>query len=212
MKRNAFGQLIPASNYIRFADGDGAGAEGGGKTDTDADRTFTQADIDRIVADRASRADRAAREDERKKFEDYDSLKADAEKFRAAKDEKKTPDEKLDERLTAAEQRAQQAADDNAKLREELLTERVQSAYKSAATGRALNPEAVFAFNPKSFVNDGAVDANAIKEWVEKNSTEAPKGQQRVPGQGDRDSNATGGSVQSGRDLFDNEKKPSRKD
>lgn len=207
MKRNAFGQLI-RSPYIRnMADEDGGGGE-----PKDADKTFTQADIDRIVADRAARAERAAREDERKKFEGFEEFKADAEKFRAAKNDAKSDDEKIDERLTAAEQRAQQAAEDNAKLRDELLMERVQSAYKSSSAGRALNPDAVFAFNPKSFIKDGAVDAEEIKSWVEKNSTEAKAGQPRVPGQGDRDANASGGSVQAGRDLFDNQKKPSRKD
>ena len=203
MKRNAFGQLtLPP--HIRLADD---GAEGGG----DGDKTFTQADIDRIVADRAARAERAAREDERKKFSDYEDLKAKAAKLSEIQNSAKTDDEKLDERLTAAEQRAQQAIEDANKLRNELLNERVQSAFKSAASGRALTPDAVFGFNQQSFIKDGVVDTDAIKDWVEKNSTETKAGQPRVPGQGDRDGNASGGTVQAGRDLYDSQKKP-RKD
>jgi len=203
MKRNAFGQLV-LHPYIRLAD---SGAEGS----SEFKAPESQEALDKLIQERVARAERKAKDEAAAKFADYEDLKAKAAKVVEDENAKKSPDEKLDERLTAAEQRAQQAEENANKLREELLNERVQAAFKSAANGRALTPDAVFAFNPKTFVNDGSVDTDAIKEWVEKNSTEVKAGQQKVPGQGDRDANASGGSVQSGRDLFDSQKKP-RKD
>lgn len=81
MKNNCGGAFAPNLNKlalmgIRFADaggdGEGAGGEGGGDGKSKSqEQTFTQADIDRVVADRLTR--------EREKFKDYDELKARAE-------------------------------------------------------------------------------------------------------------------------------------
>jgi len=60
-------------------------------------RTFTQEDVDRIVAERLRR--------EREKYADYDDLKAKA----AAADASKSELQKLAERLAAAEKRMQEA-------------------------------------------------------------------------------------------------------
>lgn len=60
-------------------------------------RTFTQEDVDRIVAERLRR--------EREKYADYDDLKAKA----AAADASKSELQKLAERLAAAEKRLQEA-------------------------------------------------------------------------------------------------------
>lgn len=62
---------------------------------TGADKTFTQADIDRIVADRLSR--------ERGKFADYDDLKAKATKFDEFQESQKTDLEKANDRIAALE-------------------------------------------------------------------------------------------------------------
>lgn len=215
MKRNAFGQLFGyATPSLRFA-GAGDGGGGGGKEYTPP---ATQEDFDKIVTERAARAERQAREDERSKFADYDSLKADAEKFRAAeaaaKPKPKTDDDApkgvsegdVDERITTA-----LAARDL-----ELGLERVNDQLDKALEGRTFAASQVLGLDRKQFVKDGKfADADAIKEWVEKNSTEIEKVETRrrqIPGQGDRDSNATGGSVQSGRDLFNDQKPKSRKD
>jgi hypothetical protein len=63
----------------------------------DEGKTFTQADIDRIVADRLSR--------EKNKYSDYDELKAKADKF--------------DEKEAANKSEADRLRDENAKLQKE---------------------------------------------------------------------------------------------
>lgn len=74
--------------------------------------TFTQADIDRIVAERVNR--------ERAKFSDYDALKDKATKFDQLDAATKSDIDKANERATAAEKRA---ADAEAKaLRLEVAT------------------------------------------------------------------------------------------
>lgn len=217
MKRNAFGQLIPVSPYIRFADN---GGDGGGGGDNGTGKEFTppasQEELDRIVTDRVSRAERRAREDERSKFADYDAYKADAEKYRAAnapkpKDKTEaTPsgvsEDDVDKRINEA----------LANERMELALERVNDRLDKALEGRSYSASALFGLDRKQFVKEDGktVDADAIKTWVEANSKpiEAPKGRRHIPGQGERDSGASAGNVQAGRDLYDSEKKKPRKD
>lgn len=74
----------------------------------DASRTFTQADLDRIVADRIKR--------ERDKYADYNDLKQSAQRLSELEDAQKTEAQRLTEAReaeqaarTAAEERAQQA-------------------------------------------------------------------------------------------------------
>lgn len=201
MKRNAFGQLI-RSPYLRFvADDD---EKGGGK---EFKAPASQEELDRIVSDRARRAEQKAREEERAKYSDYDGLKSDAEKFRAVTqpkpkddDGKPTPlsQEDVDKRIEEA-----RAAD-----RLELALERVGDQLDKALEGRTVPASKLFALDRKSLVSEDGknVDAEALKKWVDDNSTavETPRpGRRPIPGQGDRDTNATGGSVQSGRDLYD---------
>lgn len=66
------------------------------------DKTFTQADVDRIVADRLKR-------ERDSKFADYDELKAKAAKLDDLEQSKKTSEQKLTERIEAAERKAQEA-------------------------------------------------------------------------------------------------------
>ncbi|MEU6204585.1 hypothetical protein ABZ814_13470 [Micromonospora musae] len=73
---------------------------GAGAPET-AQSTFTQADVDRIVADRLGR--------ERGKYADYDQLKAKAGEFDKLAEAQKTEAEKSAERLTAAERKAADA-------------------------------------------------------------------------------------------------------
>lgn len=75
--------------------------EGGTTTPPVADKTFTQAEVDRIVADRLKRE----REQTAQRYADYDQLKAKA----AEADSSKTELQKLGERVTAAEKRAADA-------------------------------------------------------------------------------------------------------
>lgn len=206
MHRNSFGQLVLPPRFRSIVDDAG----GGGGSEFKAPES--QEALDKIIQDRVARATQKAKEETSAQFKGYDDFKAKAEKLAEIENGKKSPDEQLDARLTAAEQRAQKAEQDAATIRNELISERVQGALKNALDGRALKADALFGFKSDAFVNEGAVDADAIKAWVESNSTEVKTGQQRVPGQGDRDANATGGTVQSGRDLYDNSKKTNRKE
>lgn len=204
MRRNAFGQLVHP--LIRmFADE----VNGGG---SDGDKGFTppasQAELDKLINSAVGRTHQqyAGTKDKAEKWDAYEASRA------AQSAANQTPEQRNDTRLTSAEERAQAAEKDVADLRRELMGERVQSALSTALTGRTVNANALFGFNQEVFVKDGAIDADAIGAWVQANSTESKPGQVKVPGQGDRDSNAMGGSVQSGRDLFDSQKKNSRKE
>lgn len=209
MKRNAFGQLISLDShpFLRFA---GEGGDGGGKEFTPP---ASQEELDKIVNGAVART--------HKQYEGHDDLKAKAQKWdayeaEAAKNKPKPTDddkpagmsqEDVDKRIEDA-----RAAD-----RLELALERVNDQFDKALGGRTFSAAALFALDRKQFVKDGkAADTEAIKEWVEKNSTAVEPVDQkrrRIPGQGERDGNATGGSVSAGRDLYDeNHKKSSRKD
>ncbi|RCL91803.1 MAG: hypothetical protein DBW62_00675 [Microbacterium sp.] len=208
MKRNAFGQLIPASPFLRFTGTGGDGGGGGSEYTPPA----TQEDLDKIIQDRVSRAERQARADERSKFPDYDSHKEKASKWDAHEANGRTDEEKAEGRVAELEQRIEQLTTRADKAESDLLNERAQTAFKSALNGRVLDADAAFGLDRSQFIKDGKVDTDAIDAWVTANSTEAAKTRVKTPGQGDRDANATGSSVQSGRDLFDSEKKPSRKE
>lgn len=65
------------------------------QTDKADDKTFTQADVDRLLADRLAR--------ERKKFAGYDDLKKKATEFDKLQDAQKTEVEKLNDQLTASQ-------------------------------------------------------------------------------------------------------------
>ena len=94
--------------------------EGGTTTPSGAEKTFTQADVERIIADRLKR--------EREKYADYDDLKAKA----AEADTSKSDLQKLTDRVTAAEKRA---ADAEAK---QLRAEVAQAKGLTAAQAKRL--------------------------------------------------------------------------
>lgn len=216
MKRNAFGQLIPATPRLRFfAPVDESGGSGtGGKEYTPP---ATQEELDRMMADRASRAERQAREDERSKYPDYEALKADAQKFRAAQADSKNKGKTDDTPAGVSEDDVDKRITDAlAAERLELALERVNDQLDKALEGRTFAASALITLDRTKFVKDGkSADMEAIDKWVKENSQEVEKVEPRrrqIPGQGDRDSNATGGSVQSGRDRYNDQKPKSRKD
>ncbi|MFT4281182.1 hypothetical protein [Microbacterium sp.] len=220
MKRNAFGQLISTNPYVRFfapKEGEGGGG-GGGEFKAPA----SQEELDRIVTDRVSRAERKAREDERAKLADYDDLKKDAEAFRAAKaaeDAKNKPkdgDKPAGVTETDVDKRINDAL---AAERLELAKERAGDALDKALEGRSFTASKVLNLDLTQFVaEDGkSVDKAKLDAWVKENTAEAlvtETKRRRLPGQGERDGNAKGGSVSAGRDLYDENhpKKSSGKD
>lgn len=80
-----------------MADNNDGTPEGGAGTG----KTFTQAEVDTIVADRLKR--------EQNKFKDYDDLKTKAGKFDDLEKTSKTETQQLSDRLTAAEQKVADA-------------------------------------------------------------------------------------------------------
>lgn len=221
MKRNAFGQLgigfAPAFHrpFLRYfapvegggqggsgsGDGSGDGGAGGGDGG-DADRKFTQEDVDRIVADRLARATRP-KNDGQPKPKDDDARpnggKSDGEQPAgvSADDVQKRIDDAL-----AAE-------------RKELALERVTDQLEKALDGRNYAASKLFALDRSQFIGeDGkSVDTVKLQKWVDDNSEEGAAPSRRLRAQGGRDTNASGGSVSSGRDLYDEtHKKKSGKD
>lgn len=91
------------------------------------DRTFSQADVDRIVQERLGR--------ERQRFSDYEDLKAKAAKLDEIEAASKSELEKATERASKAEQEAQQ-------IREAANRRLVEAAVIAAATkAKVLKPE-----------------------------------------------------------------------
>lgn len=209
MKRNAFGQLVPANPRIRFF----APAEGEGGGGSEFKAPESQEALDKIVNDRLAR--------ERKRFDGFDDFKAKAEKWDAheahSKPEEKKPTDKTDEKPAGitSDDVQKQIDDARAADRKELALERIADRLDKALENRNVSASKLFALNREQFIaSDGkSVDDEKLKEWVEENSTETiGPSPRRLRGQGERDSNVTGGSVQAGRDLYDSAKKPTRKD
>jgi hypothetical protein len=198
MKRNAFGQLgcsfAPAYHrpFLRYFDGEN-GAGGGAPKEFKAPES--QEELDRIVSERARRAEQKAREEERAKYSDYDDLKSDAEKFRAANapKPKPKPEDGKPETLTEedVEKRIQERIDAREKEKDlELAIERVSDQLDKALEGRVVAASKLFALDRKTLVgSDGkTVDTAALKKWVEEHSTEAeaPNRRRQIPGQGEQ--------------------------
>jgi len=136
---------------IRFdADGTGGGATGGDGQGDGAggggDRTFTQADLDRIVQQRVVR--------EREKFADYDDVKARAAEFDKLQEAQKTETQKAIERAEAAELAVTQAT-------QQLRTTALRAGVIAEAARRdVVDPDAAVALLPMDAV-----------QWNETNGT-----------------------------------------
>lgn len=210
MKRNAFGQLgyqfapafhRPFLRYFAPVEGEGGGGEGPGESGGGSEfkPPASQEEFNRIIADRVSRAERSAREDERRKITE------------AAKPEGQgEPKPKGDEKPTGVSETDvdKRINDALAAERLELALERVNDGLDKALEGRTYAASKLFALDRKQFVKEDGktVDTDALSTWVKDNSTavETPDPRRRpIPGQGTRDASATGGSVQAGRDLYD---------
>ena len=102
---------------------------GGGATDgqsQDKTQTFTQADIDRIVADRLSR--------ERSKFSDYDDLKKQAKRLADIEASQLSETEKRDKRIKELEDQLKEEADNNAAIVAQANQRLINSALIAEAT------------------------------------------------------------------------------
>lgn len=109
-------------------------------------QTFTQADVDRLIAERLKR--------EREKFRDYGELKTKAAEFDKAAEAQKTAEQRAVEQAQQAQQRADQ-----------LLQRAVRSEIRALAAEKFADPD-----DPGGFLDvtryisgDGDVDVDAIR-------------------------------------------------
>ena len=164
-------------------------AGGGEQPEGEAERTFTQADVDRIIKDRAERI-------ARQKYPDYDDLKAQAEKW--AEHEAAQQSE-----LEKAQTRAEKAEAERAKAIEEANARLMRAAFMAeAAKVGAVHPEDAFMLADLSEVSisdDGAVSGaeEAVKALVEAGRL-VLSGKPRAPG---LDGGAGGGQRPSGEQV-----------
>lgn len=147
--------------------GGGAGRNGDGKTGTgkggDGEKTFTQADVDKIVADRARRI---ARTD----YGDYDDLKAKAAKLDEIEQANAS---ETDKAVTKARTEAEAA------VRAELMADRVLDKVEIAAAGTWADvTDARLRLQSRAgeFVDkkSGVIDTDAIKAAVADELKKAP--------------------------------------
>lgn len=208
MKRNAFGQLVPANPRLRFfAPTDDTGTGG----DSEFKAPESQEELNKLINGAVART-----------HKQYESLKEKASKWDAHEAESNKPkpveptDKSSDKPSSLSTDDVQKQINDAlAAERKELALERVSDRLDKALEGRNVSASKLFALDREQFIKDDGknVDHDALKTWVEENSTEvAGPAPRRLRGQGERDSNVTGGSVQAGRDLFDSAKKPTRKE
>lgn len=208
MKRNAFGQLVPANPRLRFfAPTDDTGTGG----DSEFKAPESQEELNKLINGAVART-----------HKQYEPLKEKASKWDAHEAESNKPepveptDKSSDKPSSLSTDDVQKQINDAlAAERKELALERVSDRLDKALEGRNVSASKLFALDREQFIKDDGknVDHDALKKWVEENSTEvAGPAPRRLRGQGERDSNVTGGSVQAGRDLFDSAKKPTRKE
>jgi hypothetical protein len=139
-----------------------APAEAGGKQEA----AFSQADLDRIVADRIAR--------ERAKYKDYSDLKSKAAEHDKAVEAQKT-----------AEQRAQDEADRYKRHAEELQGRLVRASIKAQAAAKEFaDSDDAGGFLPAvEFVNaDGEVDTEAIDKALDELLERKPHLRKAEPG------------------------------
>lgn len=166
-------------------DGDkGAGKGGDAGAGGGSDKTFTQADVDRIVQDRVARAKGTAPAD-------YEDLKVKAAEYDKLADANKTELEKAQEAARKATEERDAAI---ATSRE---TAKQTAVLAAAATAGVVKPEQIYALLPKDAVtigDDGQVTGadDAVKAFIADNPHFVG---QKSNGSGSADGGARGGSA-----------------
>lgn len=170
----------PFLRYFAPVEGEG---RGDGADGSEFKPPASQEELNRIIADRVSRAERNAREDERRKL-------AAAPKPEPKPDPKPEPKPNDGTAVGLTEDDVQKRIDDALAAKDlELAVERVSDQLDKALEGRVYAASKLFGLDRKQFVKEDGktVDGEALTAWVEKNSTEAPEPKRRtIPGQGER--------------------------
>jgi hypothetical protein len=144
-------------------------------TEAEAGKTFSQADLDRIVSERLAR--------EAKRYADYDDLKAKADALDKAQAEAEEANaSELDKAVKAARKEVEDA------LRAEFARERVADKVDALAAGKFADVEDArlrLGSRVEEFVKDGGVDTEAITkaldEVLEKHPHLAAKPEKAAP-------------------------------
>lgn len=192
--------------YVRFIEGDPDGSKGGGDgKKNEADKVHEHGfPKDTPLVEMTDKEQAAYWKFHARKHEstanarsDYDQQKADAEKWRQAQDEKKTPDQKA---IDAAKEEAR------AEERRKIAPRLVRAEFKAQGVG--IDKDLLEAFLEdadltKYLTSDGDVDADKVKTRVEKLTPKQQQQQQRRDNhQGFRKSpGATG--IEGGKSLFE---------
>lgn len=128
---------------------------------TPPDKTFTQAELDKILKDRLDR--------ERAKTADYAQLKQAADRLKEIEDAQKSELEKLQERVTQFEQKVEQTAQENKRLKRE-----AKIAVIAGQLGAVDPYDANFQMATQAIDPDGDGADDKIKESIEALKTQRP--------------------------------------
>lgn len=150
------------------SDAGGSGDAGQGDAGRVSGRTFTQADVDRIAAERVNRS--------KSQFKDYDELKQKAAQLAKLEAANQTDTERLQKERDEAQAAAEAATErETAALERANDTLRRAAVVSAAAGADAIDPEDVYALLDRSkltVADDGTV--KGAKEAVEKLLKEKP--------------------------------------
>lgn len=183
---------------------DGAGSGGGGEFEV----IDSQDKLDKVIGPRLAR--------EREKFKDYDELKEKASKWTAH--EQANAGNNGDGKGVGKSDTPNNVTPDDVQSRiDAALAERDRQhaidlsgiALGKALETRTYDPTKLLNLDRSQFVKDGKFDQAAVDAWVQANSQERgaePRTRRTDPGQGNRDATAAGGTTQSGRDRYSNER------
>lgn len=167
-------------NLQLFAEGEGGESDGEQTKGEETTKTFTQEELDKIVADRLARERKKA-----EKYSDYDDIKS-----------KLSEQERLAEAAKKHEEEKQALASELEKVRGEIQKERITNEFIKAATGKVAYVDAALKLVDLSTVKveDGKVTGmdEVVENLLKANPFLANKPQQPVGGS----TNPSGDSAQ----------------
>lgn len=162
-------------------EGNGTGTSdngGGGASNTQGDKTFTQADVDRIVGERLNR--------QKSQFSDYDALKADSAELARLRKENESATE-----TAVREAREAAAAEERKKLAPQAVRAEFRAAAKGVLTDAQRDAFLEDADLSKYLKEDGSVDTDKVETKVKalapEKPSEDPKGKPKTTGRVPRD-------------------------
>ncbi|AQZ48379.1 hypothetical protein ERICIV_02237 [Paenibacillus larvae subsp. larvae] len=170
-------------NLQLFAEGEGGEGDGEQAKEVETSKTFTQEELDKIVADRLARERKKA-----DKYSDYDDIKTKLAEYERLAEEKRQADLSEQERLAEAakkhEEEKQTLADELEKMRGEIEKERITNEFIKAATGKVAYVDAALKLADLSGVKvkDGKVTGmdEVVEGLLKDNPFLANKPQQPV--------------------------------